>query len=276
MGYMGMNSLGHTVFFGCSAYVAGSLSVKFGFGPIPAAIVGVLFSVVLGAIIGMCTSRMRGVIYMMVTVAFAQIFWGMANQWVPITGGDSGLTGVPRPQFFGIDFRVPNNLYYLMLIIFVICIWLLNHIAGLPFGLAIRGVKETESRMSVLGYSVRMLKTLAMVVAGFFAGIAGVMWLWFNGFVGTGELAITTSAKAIVMVLIGGVGTIIGPLIGAFTLVFAESYISSYTERWMMIMGFLYIVVVMFMKGGLIGLAKKVYVACETLIAKKRSRIPGD
>ena len=120
------------------------------------------------------------------------------------------------------------------------------------------------------------MKTLAMVVAGFFAGIAGIMWIWFNSFVGTNELAVVTSAKAIVMVLVGGVGTIFGPLIGAFVLVFAESFISSYTERWLTIMGLIYIFVVLFMKGGLVGVAKKIFRICKRLLSKKIDQTQKD
>jgi len=258
MGYAGMTSLGHAVFFGSSAYVTAVLSVKFGFGGLAAGLWAVLANVVLATIVGLATARMRGVTFMMITVAFAQIFWGLALQWQSMTGGDNGIVGVPKPIMGGLVFE-GVSFYYLLLFMFCVCVWLLMRIASSPFGLALKGIKESESRMRMLGYNVWLLKIVSVVVSACFASIAGVMWVWFNSFVGTDDLAVMTSAKAIIMVLIGGVGTIIGPILGAFAIVFGQDYVSGYTDRWLMVMGVLYIVVVLYMKGGMVGIIRKLY-----------------
>jgi len=274
MGYMGMNSLGHTVFFGLGAYITAIVS-KRGVDPFAAAICGLIGVIILGIIIGLSTAHMRGIIFMMVTVAFSQIFWGLSNQWYSLTGGDNGLAGVPRPVLAGVRLT-GANLYYLLMILFVVCIALLMWIVRTPLGLAIKGVKGSEARMRVLGYNVRLIKTLTVIISGFFAGVAGIMYVWFNSYVGTNELAVRTSAKGIVMVLVGGVGTIVGPLIGAVTLVIAEDYISSWSDRWVLFMGILYIIVVLFMKGGIVGLVQKGFFAVKALITERtKQETPG-
>jgi branched-chain amino acid transport system permease protein len=173
-----------------------------------------------------------------------------------MTGGVNGVSGAPRPVIWGIELSDLSEYYYFVLGAFVVCAFGLYVLIRSPFGLTMRGIKQSQSRMRVLGVNVWLHKYITYIVAGFFAGIAGVLMSSFNGFVSAEDTWLLVSAKGLLIVLAGGPGTLWGSLLGAGAIVLLEDTISSYWERWNIVMGFLYIAVVIFVPGGLMQLLR--------------------
>lgn len=255
MGYTGLTSFGHAAFFGTAAYAAGYLAVRLGAGFWEAAVIGVAAGTLLGAVYGLLVSSSRGVYFLLITLALGQVTWGLALRWVSVTGGDNGLPGIVRPALAVVWPLSDVRGYYLFTLIVVgLCIVLLGLIVSSPFGYVLRGIRESESRMRSLGYPVWGYTYVAFVVAALFASIAGVLYVFYNGFVSHQNLQIAVSAQIALMVIIGGAGTMWGSAAGAFLLVFLQNLLSSYTQRWMSVLGILYIVVVLYQPAGLAGL----------------------
>jgi len=244
VGYTGLSSLGHAAFFGIAGYAVGLLSkdvtanlaVTF-----PAAI---LVSSALAAVFGALVLRSKGVYFMMLTLALAQVVWGIGFQWRSLTGGDDGLPGIPRPFIGALQLGDSRSFYLFTLVAFAICASALVLVVRSPFGLTLKGIRESGSRMTALGYNVRLHQHIAFVIAGGFAGVAGALLAWQNGITTPASLSILTGAEALLMVLLGGAGTMIGPIVGAIVVVLLEYIVSAQTDRWQSVLGLIYILVV--------------------------------
>ena len=257
VGYTGLSSLGQAGFFGAAGYCAGILNILSGFGFLASFVGTLIFIMLLAAVFGFINVRSKGVTFLMVTIALGQILWGVSQTWTSITGGANGLVGISHPVLFGILIKSAQSYYYLILIVFAICFYLIYRLVNSSFGLTLQGIKDNSQRMSSLGYNVYLHTWIAYIISGTFAGIAGILFAFFNHFVSPEVLSIVNSAKALMMVLVGGVGTLTGPLLGAIIIVSLENLISTFTERWVLIMGLLYITVVLFSPEGLLVLFKK-------------------
>jgi len=253
LGYAGLASLGHAAFFGVAAYTIALLLLRAGIGgwiALPAALAA---STVTGALIAALALRARGSYFLMITFALAQVVWSVAFGWRSFTGGDDGLPGIARPNFgWSLDSTV--SFYYFVLAVVGLATLLLAAIVKSPFGRALRGIRESESRMQALGYDVWRYQFVAFVLAAAFAGLAGALYAYFNRFVGTEYLHVIQSAEALIMVILGGAGTLIGPAIGAALIVFLEDYISSLTQHWLLVLGIIYVLVTVLAPRGLVGL----------------------
>jgi len=254
-GYTGLPSLGHAAFFGVAAYTVGILNVKvfqnFGLE----LLAGLSVTGVIAAVFGLLTVRSRGIYFLMITLALSMVLWGLASNWTALTGGHDGLAGVSRPKIGQIswDLGVTSHFYYLVLIFFLIAVALMFFVARSPFGVALLGIRESETRMSVLGYNVWLYKYINFIVTGLFAGLAGILFAYYNGFVHPSALGIGTSAKVLFMFILGGPGTLFGPLGGAGVIVFLENLISAYSERWQMFLGAIYVLIIIFAPRGIYG-----------------------
>lgn len=258
MGYTGLTSFGHAAFFGSAAYAAGYLAVRLGAGFWEAALGGLAAGTVLGAFYGLLVSGSRGVYFLLITLALGQVTWGVALRWVTVTGGDNGLPGILRPALTVVWPLSDTRGYYLFtLLVVAAAVALLALLVNSPFGYVLRGIRESESRMRALGYPVWGYTYAAFVVAAFFAAVAGVLYVFYNGFVSHQNLQIAVSAQLVLMVIIGGAGTAWGPAAGAFLLVMLQNLLSSITQRWMLVLGFLYLVVVLYQPTGIAGLAAR-------------------
>jgi branched-chain amino acid transport system permease protein len=254
-GYTGLPSFGHAAFFGVAAYSVGILDVR-GFHNFGLEIVAALgITAIIGALFGLLVMRSKGVYFLMITLALSMVLWGLASNWQGLTGGHDGLSGITRPDLSPIPWNLgeTSNYYYFVLIFFIIAVALMHFIVRSPFGVALLGIRESETRMSVLGYNVRLYKYLSFIVTGLFAGIAGILFAYYNGFVHPNLLGIGTSAKVLIMAILGGPGTLFGPLGGAAIIVFLENIMSAYSERWQMLLGAVYIVVVIYAPRGIYG-----------------------
>lgn len=255
IGYTGLASLGHAAFFGVAAYTVGILTVRAGASAWLAFSAGLLAAVVTGALFGLLALRARGSYFLMITLAMGQVLWGIAFGWRSLTGGDDGLPNVPRPEL-GLPWSLADTtpFYYFVLLIVAVAAAVLARIVRSPFGYALRGIRESESRMSVLGYNVWRYKYLAFVLGGLFAGLAGCLYVFLNNFVSPDYVHVVRSGEVLLMVILGGAGTLVGPAIGAFLIVLFENVVSTYTQRWLMMLGAAYVLVTLFAPGGIMGL----------------------
>jgi branched-chain amino acid transport system permease protein len=255
LGYTGMASLGHAAYFGVAAYATGLLALKLGWNVWLALPAGVILAAITAFVLGFLVLRTRGSYFLMITLALSQVLWGIAFGWRSLTGGDDGLPDVPRPNP-GLPWSMSDNapFYYFVLFFVVIGTLLLARVVSSPFGHALRGIRESETRMMALGYNVWRYKLVAFVLGATFAGLAGCLYVYYNRFVSPDYIHVARSAEVLLMVILGGAGTLIGPAIGAALIVLLENTISAFTERWLMILGFVYVLVALFAPSGVIGL----------------------
>jgi len=259
LGYTGLASLGQAAFFGSAAYVVALLSVKAGVTLLWIVLpLSVGVAALLGVVFAVLSLRAQGAYFLLLTMALAQLVWALVWRWRSLTGGDDGLPGIARPSL-GINWSLwpADNFYYFTLALFVAASLLMYLIVSSPFGKSLVGIRESETRMSALGYRVWWHKLLAFVLSAAFAGLAGALFAYRNGIAATSYLDVVTSAKLLLMVLVGGSGTFFGPIVGAAFLVLLENFVGAYTQRWLLVMGLAYVGVVLFAPAGLVGLAGK-------------------
>ena len=251
MGYGGMVSFGHSAFFGIGAYVA-----AFALQGSPGALAGLaapaLAAAAAALVIGFFSIRVSGVYFIMLTIAFSQMFFAYAFQaaWL---GAEDGIVGVPRVVVLGLDTAQPTAFHLYLVGLVTLAALVLWRAVRSPFGHVLRGIHENEARMEAVGYPVSRYKLLAFVVAGTVAGVAGALYTQFNGSISPDAFFWTTSGEALLMVIIGGTGTLGGAMLGSAAFILLESLVSSYTERWMLILGATFILFVLFAPGGLVG-----------------------
>ena len=224
LGYGGLPSLGHAAYFGVAAYTVGLLALR----GLPnfwlALVAGLAMATLTAALFGLLALRTHGAYLLMITLALAQVLWGVAFGWRSLTGGDDGLAGVPRPAA-GLPWSLADGarFYYFVTVVFAVTTALLALIVRSPFGRALVGIRESERRMEVLGYHTWAHKYVAFVLAGGLAGVAGILFVYYNGFVSPAYLSVVLSAMGMIMVILGGAGTLLGPALGSGVIVFLEN-----------------------------------------------------
>lgn len=259
VGYAGLISLGHAGYLGLSAYLSSWLMLNLQWGHFPAALGALGGTTIMAALFGLVALRATGLGFLMITLALGQILWGVAFRWADVTGGDNGLSGITRPSPFGLDLSNADNFYYFTLGVFifvwcVIAIWVRS-----PFGASIRGSKDQPRRMSALGYNVWLIRWITFVVSGFFGAVAGLMYVYYHQFISPHSLSLTNSAEMLLMVIAGGPGTLFGPVVGAALVVLLKNVASAYVNRWIMLLGFSFLFIVLFVPGGIVpGIARVV------------------
>lgn len=256
LGYGGMVALGHAAFFGAGAYVVAILSVQ---GVSQALIAWPAAMVVAGAlafVIGLISLRTRGVYFIMITLAFAQMVFYLfisLRQY----GGEDGINLAGPSLLPGLNLADNQTFYYVVLCVVMACLWWLNRLVQARFGQALQGIRENESRMEALGYPVFRIKLLAFVIAGVLAGLAGALLASHNQFVSPSLMHWTASANLIIMVIVGGIGLRYGGLVGAAVLLWLEEILRLYTDYWHLPLGVLLLAIVLFAPRGLAGMFKQ-------------------
>ena len=246
LGYTGLPSLGHASLFGVAAYAVGVLSTTYQMGFWACVLGGIVVGVLLSAAIGLVVSHVRDVYFLMITLAIGMVLWGLSYRWIPVTGGDNGLSGIPRLELHaGLPFAGPGAFYYITLAVFAMSGLAIAILVRSPFGLTLRGIRENEGRMKSLGFNTWLHCYLSFIVSGFFASVAGIMWAYYNGFVSPTYLDLTASSELFLMVTLGGPATLIGPVLGAGIIVLLKNVMSAYTARWLLILGIVYIVAIL-------------------------------
>jgi branched-chain amino acid transport system permease protein len=266
MGYTGLTALGHAAYFGLSGYTVGLLSLRVfhGSSPFIEFGLGIIASILLAAIVGLFVVRTKGVYFMMVTLALGQMFWGLAVKWQQFTGGTDGLAGISRPKLgFLASWNVSNelNYFYLVFALFILFCLIFYLIVNSPFGHTLVGIRENEKKMEILGFNVWLHKYTAFILAGTFAGFAGILDVYYYRFVSPEILDIGNSIGALMAVMLGGSGTFFGPVLGSALYICLEQFISDFTERWVMVVGLLFILVVIFAPEGLWRLIRSLWVS---------------
>jgi branched-chain amino acid transport system permease protein len=201
--------------------------------------------------------RTRGVYFILITLAFGYIVWGVAYRWASFTGGDNGVTNVPLPSVGSWHVTGATSYYYLVLTVVLLCMLAYRIVMASPFGLALRGIKSSESRMRSLGYDVGRHLYVAFVLSGMFASIAGVLYVYFNRFINPSAASFPVSVEAVLMAIIGGSGTIIGPFIGAGIILVLRNWVSGYFHYYTAILGIVFIVTVLWAPQGIMGLLRR-------------------
>src|SRR5580698_6000928 len=253
LGYTRMLSFGHAAYFGSSAYVTGWLVTVHGWGTIEGIAGGVAVSMALGLVIGAIAVRRQGIYFAMITLALAQLVYFVCLQ-AEFTGGENGLQGIPRGTFFGLDLGRDIAMYYLVLAIFAAVYGFIRRIVHSPFGHVLQAIRENEPRAISLGYKVNRYKLLAFVLSAGIAGLAGSLKALTLGFVTLSDVSQGTSGEVILMTLLGGSGTFLGPAAGAVIVVTLQEYLSDLVGAWVsVIVGALFVVCVMTFRLGLVG-----------------------
>jgi branched-chain amino acid transport system permease protein len=256
IGYTGLLSLGHAAFFGVSAYTVVILGVHLGLSGWLGVFAGIVLSAVFAAVIGFFCIRVTGIPFLMLTMAFSQLLMSVAITWRTVTGGTDGLSGFRRPSLFGMSLDDRAVQFYVVAIGFVFVLWFLRRLIASPLGSIFIGIRENEQRMRAAGYPVDRFKLISFTIAGTLAGIGGALYALQNAFVSSDILHWALSGDAIIMVILGGVGTVIGPAFGAALFLMLKHVVSSHTEYWMLAVGAIFIMCVMFIPLGFWGVVR--------------------
>jgi branched-chain amino acid transport system permease protein len=264
-GHTGLLPMGHAAFFAVAAYATAILEVRHAQGFWLSSAGGLLAAVLLAAVFGLSV-RTGGVYFILLTLALGHIVWGVAMRWTSFTGGENGVSNVPPPLVAGVSLASLSAYYYFVLVAVALCISGYRLLVHSPFGLTLRGIRESETRMRGLGYNVFAHRYAAFVLSGFLAGVAGVLYAYWNRFVSPAAATFHASAEAVLMVILGGAGTIAGPFLGSAIILAIRNWVSGHVAMWVTVMGLVFIATVLWAPHGLIGLARH---------ARERWRAPG-
>jgi branched-chain amino acid transport system permease protein len=251
VGYAGLVSLGHAGLFGVASYAV-AWFVASGFGQLPAALLALAAILVTSAGFAVLSLRATGIGFLMITLAIGQILWGLAYRWISLTRGDNGINLPARPQPLGISLAAATPFYYFTLIVFLLAVASMAVFIASPMGASLKGTRDQPRRMTALGYNVWLIRFLAFLFSGFWSGVAGLLFCYYNQFVSPNVLALGSSAEALLMVISGGSGTLLGPIAGAALVVVMKNVASAYIERWNFVLGAIFVAIVIFMPEGLV------------------------
>ena len=252
VGYGGLPSLGHAAYLGVAAYISAWLYLRLGLGHAITAPVALAATTLMAGVFGLIALRATGLSFLMLTLALSQVLWGTAYRWVGVTEGDNGLRGMTRPAPFGISLDHPMAFYYFALAVTVLSLWMIARFVASPLGAALRGTRDQSRRMSTLGHNVWLIRWITFVYSGFWGAVCGLLFVYYHKYIHPTSLSLTSSAEAIIGVIAGGSGTLAGPLIGATIVMIVKNYVSAYIVRWNMLLGFIFVVIVIFIPDGLV------------------------
>jgi branched-chain amino acid transport system permease protein len=260
LGFTGLASLGQAAYFGVGAYLTAVLATKFHFGLgwdfWIVVVLGILMGAGLAALFGLFAIRASGVYFLMITLALGQCVWGLAYRWNSLTGGDNGINMSGRPNF-GLDLSNEVTFFYLVFAFFIVSLILLYVLVRSPFGRSLAGIRERELRMQILGYNTWLHKYVAFIIAGGFGGLAGVLWAQTNGHVSPETVVLTTSVDALLMVVLGGAGTLVGAGIGSAIVFGLREYLSTLVPWWQYALGGVYVLTILYLPMGLMGIPSR-------------------
>jgi branched-chain amino acid transport system permease protein len=251
VGYAGLVSLGHAGLFGVASYGVAYLLAA-GHGHAVAIAGGLAAGLLTTAIVAALSLRVAGITFIMITLALGEIIWGLAYRWISVTNGDNGINVASRPAPFGLPLSSARGFYDATLIIFLLAIAAIAIFVRSPFGAALAGTRDQPRRMNALGYHVWMIRFGAFMFSGLLTSIAGILFVYYNQFISPQALALTASAEGLLMVISGGAGTLLGPVVGAALVVIVKNVVSAYIVRWNFMLGAIFVAIVIFMPEGLV------------------------
>ncbi|CAM3998320.1 branched-chain amino acid ABC transporter permease [Bordetella muralis] len=275
LGFTGLLSFGQGIFFGLGSYTVGILLTRFAL-PMPLALVAaVVVGALAAAFVGWFAIRQRGTYFVMLTLAFAQMFYFLAYSLPDLTGGDNGLLDVPRPPLSVagselMSLASPWQFYTFVAVCFLIVFWLLLRITNSVFGRTLLAIRDNEARAAAVGYNVKMFKLAAFAISGAVTALAGAFLAMMTGIAPLSSIEYHTSEMILVMTVIGGTGNLFASVLGAAFYVLFADWLSTLWPRWLMLLGFLLIAVSLFMQKGLWGLGERLW------LATRRTPATGD
>jgi branched-chain amino acid transport system permease protein len=252
VGYGGMTSLGHASFLGVAAYISALATTRYGLGHGPAAIISILGTTVMAAFFGVIALRATGLGFLMITLALSQVLWGLAYRMSDVTNGDNGIAGLTRPMPFGIPLDGPTSFYWFALIVTAFAYLMMAVFVSSAFGSTLRGVRDQPRRMAALGFNPWMIRWITFIYAGFWGGVSGLLYVYYNKYIHPTSLSTTSSAEALLGVIAGGSGTLGGPVVGATLVLLLKNYASAYLDRWNMLLGLVFLFIVLVMPTGIV------------------------
>jgi branched-chain amino acid transport system permease protein len=252
VGFGGMTSLGHASYLGVAAYLSALMTSRYGFGHGTAALISILGTVLMAAFFGLIALRATGLGFLMITLALSQVLWGLAYRMSSVTNGDNGIAGLTRPAPFGISLDSAASFYWFALIVAVIAFVMMAIFVSSSFGSSLKGVRDQPRRMAALGFNPWMIRWITFIYAGFWGGIAGLLYVYYNKYIHPTSLSTTSSAEALLGVIAGGSGTLAGPAVGAALVLLLKNYASAYIERWNMLLGLVFLFIVLVMPTGIV------------------------
>jgi branched-chain amino acid transport system permease protein len=252
VGFGGMISLGHASYLGAAAYVSALLTSKYGFGHGASAIISISGTVAMAAFFGVIALRATGLGFLMITLALSQVLWGLAYRMSNVTNGDNGIAGLTRPAPFGISLDSPASFYWFALIVAAIAFLMMTIFVSSAFGSSLKGVRDQPRRMAALGFNPWLIRWITFIYAGFWGGVAGLLYVYYHKYIHPTSLSTTSSAEALLGVIAGGSGTLGGPAAGAALVLLLKNYASAYVERWNMLLGLVFLFIVLVMPRGIV------------------------
>ena len=250
-GYGGLVSLGHAGLFGVTAYATGYM-LQLGLGHSLAIIIGLVIGVAAMAIYAALSLRSTGIGFIMITLALGEILWGLAYRWISLTGGDNGLSLKTRPEPFGLSLADANTFYYATLIVFLLSLGAMAIFVRSPLGAALMGTRDQPRRMNALGYHVWAIRFYACLFSGLLTAVSAILFVYYTQFISPQTLALTSSAEVLLMVISGGAGTLLGPIVGSALVVVVKTVVSGFIERWNFLLGTIFVAIVILMPEGLV------------------------
>ena len=251
VGYGGLVSLGHAGLFAIAGYTA-ALLLQGGYGHLAANSAAIVVTLASAAIFAVLALRSTGIGFLMITLALGQIIWGVAYRWASLTGGDNGINVTTRPAPFGLSLASAPSFYFACLVVFLLALVSMILLVRSPFGASLRGTRDQARRMNALGYNVWLIRFLAILFSGLWTGVSGLLFIYYNQFISPQVSALTASAEVLLMVISGGTATLLGPIAGAVIVVVMKNVVSAYVERWNLVLGVIFIVIITFMPEGLV------------------------
>jgi branched-chain amino acid transport system permease protein len=251
VGYAGLVSLGHAGLFGIAAYIVAYLLAS-GHGHALAIVAALAGSLSVTACFAALSLRATGISFIMITLALGEIIWGLAYRWISLTNGDNGISVASRPAPFGLALGDARHFYVATLVVFLLAVAASAIFVRSPLGAALCGTRDQPRRMNALGYHVWLIRFWAFMFSGLLTSVAGILFVYYNEFISPQALALTASAEGLLMVISGGAGTLLGPIVGAALVVIVKNVVSAYVERWNFMLGAIFVTIVVFMPEGLV------------------------
>jgi branched-chain amino acid transport system permease protein len=274
VGHAGLVSLGHAGLFGVAGYAA-AVFLGAGHGHLAAGLAAVAVALAISILFAVLALRSTGIGFLMITLALGQILWGIAYRWVGLTSGDNGIRVSTRPAPFGIEIASAASFYYATLAVFLLAVVSVSVFTRSPFGASLRGTRDQPRRMAALGYSVWLIRFMAILFSGFWSGIAGLLYLYYNQFISPHIVSLQSSAEVLLMVIVGGAGTLLGPIAGAAIVVITKNVVSAYVVHWSLVLGAVFVAIISLMPEGLVPGSARLAGAAWRALQSRRKSLPS-
>ena len=253
LGYCGLLSFGQSTYFGIAAYAVALLLKKAEFSLFSSILISTGLCGIVALCIGFLCIHLRSFYFAILTLSFSQMFYAIAYKWIDLTGGDDGIVGIPKAPIFGFELSSATSYYYFVLAVVILCLAILYLIIKSPFGEILQAIRDNQERAEFSGLNIKNYRLGAFVIAGIFAGMAGAIFAPFQGIVTPHLLHWSKSAEPLLIILLGGMNTFLGPLAGSVIFVLIKEWITQYTEYWMFWYGLLLVTLIIYLPGGIAG-----------------------